>query len=165
MSKFEDVDRIVNFNYMVGFINVYFDFFIIYYEIPVMNRLGLLFRNKSFLILELQVPPIEIKVTPKSLRITEGSTALFLCSVNTVATTHTRSWSREGYRLLPSNAKVLDGTLSFRNAKKEDSGVYTCSASNQVSVDSATIVLSVGGKTLVFKVRLWNTGCFMTLVK
>ena len=80
-----------------------------------------------------------------SLRITEGSSALFLCTVNTEIITYTRSWSREGYLLLPGSAKVLDGTLYFHNARKEDSGVYTCSAFNQVSVDSATVVLSVGG--------------------
>ena len=94
---------------------------------------------------EHQVPPIKVSVTPKSLRVTEGSSILFLCSVNTNLITHTRSWSRDGYRLLPDTAKVHDGTLIFNNARREDTGVYTCSASNQVTVDSSTVVLSVGG--------------------
>ena len=86
-----------------------------------------------------------MSVTPKSLRVAEGASALFLCNVNTALLTISRSWSRDGYRLLPETAEVVDGTLAFRNARREDSGVYTCSASNQVTVDSATVIISVGG--------------------
>lgn len=108
---------------------------------------------------EHRVSPIKVNVTPKSLRITEGSSALFLCSVNTNLITHTRSWSRDGYRLLPDTAKVHDGTLAFHNARREDTGVYTCSASNQVTVDSATVVLSVGGMFSIFtKFQLFLCG-------
>ncbi len=60
--------------------------------------------------------------------------------------THTKSWSREGYRLLPPSAKSHDGTLVFKNAKEKDSGVYTCTASNQATTASATVVLIVGGR-------------------
>lgn len=106
-----------------------------------------LFWTRLVFISEGPVPVIKVSVSPKSLRITEGSSALFMCSVNNVLVTHTRSWTRDGYRLLPSSAEVIDGTLSFRSARKVDSGVYSCSASNQVSVDSATVLLSVGGKS------------------
>ena len=113
-------------------------------------------RKLFISIIERQVSPIKVNVTPKSLRIAEGSSALFLCTANTVFITYTRSWTKDGYRLLPQNAKVFDGTLAFHNAKRSDSGVYTCSASNQLSVDSATVVLSVGGKILLTFILKWQ---------
>ena len=96
------------------------------------------------------VMPITVTATPRSLRITEGSSALFLCSVRWSIITSTRSWSRDGYGILPASALVHDGTLAFKNAGKYDSGVYTCTASNQVTTATATVVLSVGGKFIYF---------------
>ena len=92
-----------------------------------------------------KIPSINVKVTPKSLRIAEGSTARFKCSATSIVT-HSLSWSRDGYRKLPLKATVSDGVLLIRNASREQSGRYTCAASNQISVDTVSVSLHIGGK-------------------
>eukprot|EP00794_Sanderia_malayensis_P015275 gene15275-16851_t len=124
------------------------------YVCTARNRYGVSSKKVWMNIYERKVFPIEVSVSPKSLRISEGSSALFLCSVSWNPVTHTRSWSREGYRLLPPTAKAHDGTLIFKNARKSDSGVYTCTASNQVTVASTTVVLSVGA-VIKPQISLW----------
>ena len=88
-----------------------------------------------------------MNVSPKTLRIDQGNDARFICSARS-ETTSTVQWSRDS-DILPSEAVVQNGLLTIKNVKRKHSGLYTCTGSNQHSVDKVSVHLRVGGKVII----------------
>ena len=88
-----------------------------------------------------------MNVSPKTLRIDQGNDARFICSASS-ETTSTVQWSRDS-DILPSEAVVQNGLLTIKNVKRKHSGLYTCTGSNQHSVDKVSVHLRVGGKVII----------------
>ncbi|XP_025082607.1 basement membrane-specific heparan sulfate proteoglycan core protein-like isoform X8 [Pomacea canaliculata] len=88
---------------------------------------------------------VELVITPASLRVRAGQTAIFLCQASGVGSTGLRlSWSRPGALGLPSSA-VDDsrGRITLRNVAREDAGDYICSAVGVSGTFQSTVRLEV----------------------
>jgi len=93
-------------------------------------------------VIDYSLKRIRVKVSPRSLRIEQGSAARFICSDNS-ETTSTLTWTYDGNKL-PKEAIVRNGILTIANVQRKHSGLYRCSGSNQYSSDVVTAQLSVG---------------------
>ena len=82
-------------------------------------------------------------VSPKTLTVDEGGSALFLCSVsgnpNPVI-----MWSKTNRQ--SSRSMVSGGKLLLKNVRGSDSGTYNCSAVNKLGQARALVQLIVNGK-------------------
>ena len=89
--------------------------------------------------------------------VNEGDTATFTCQA-TGGPTPTISWYFNGAPLINgtkhlisntlSNANItINSTIAIMNVQSSDVGTYTCNATNVVSSDTSSGVLTVNGKS------------------
>ncbi|XP_070560391.1 basement membrane-specific heparan sulfate proteoglycan core protein-like isoform X2 [Ptychodera flava] len=92
-------------------------------------------------------PAIQVIVEePTTLQVPEGDTAKIVCKAISQVT-YTLVWTKVGGSL-PVGATDFMGILTIPNVKAEDSGMYTCTGSNQFAVDQGNARLIVGGETM-----------------
>ena len=90
----------------------------------------------------------------------EGDTASFICQV-IGEPIPTITWYFNGtlvdeantmkytISMMPFNATTISSTLTILNVESSDVGTYTCDASNIVSSDTSSAVLTVNGKFII----------------
>ncbi|KAL5107767.1 Hemicentin-1 [Taenia crassiceps] len=93
--------------------------------------------------LEIIMPPL-VRLDRAEMREREGSTFTVQC----IAEGHPPpkiEWTRStgGLFRVGTNVDLTTGTLTITDARKEDTGVYTCTATNKISSDSKTVDIQV----------------------
>ena len=93
----------------------------------------------------------------------EGDTASFTCQA-TGQPVPTISWYFNGVLLvngmehmismMSSNTTTISSTLTILNVQSSDVGTYTCNATNVVSTNNSSGVLTVNGKLLIIQHHL-----------
>ena len=80
----------------------------------------------------------------------EGNNAIFTCNV-TGEPVPTISWYFNGFLLMSNITKHIIATneLQILNVQSSDVGTYTCNATNVVSTDTSSGVLTVNGELLL----------------
>ena len=90
----------------------------------------------------------------------EGDSASFTCQA-TGEPVPTISWYFNGnpvnqantmkytISMMPSNTTTISSTLTIMNVQSSDVGTYTCNATNVVSTDTSSGVLTVNGELLL----------------
>ena len=90
----------------------------------------------------------------------EGDTAAFACQVTSEpisviqwyynGTVMTNQTNMNKYVILQSssNTTTISNTLTIMNLKSSDVGTYTCNATNVISSDTSSGVLTVNGKSI-----------------
>ena len=106
----------------------------------------------------LVIPAISPKVMDQAQN--EGDTASFTCQA-TGEPVPTISWYFNGasvnesntikyaISMMPLNATTINNTLTIMNVQSSDVGTYTCNATNVVSNDTSSGVLTVNGELLL----------------
>ncbi|CAL8103250.1 unnamed protein product [Calicophoron daubneyi] len=93
--------------------------------------------------LDVIMPPL-VRLDKTEVREREGATFTVTCS----AEGHpkpTLEWSREtgGLFRLGTSVDIVTGVLTITDAKKEDAGRYTCTATNKISQDSKSVSVEI----------------------
>ena len=93
-------------------------------------------------------PSISPEVMDQTLN--EGDTASFTCQA-TGEPVPTISWYFNGSLLMGNTTKYIIATneLQILNVQSSDVGTYTCNATNVVSTDTSSGVLTVNGELLI----------------
>ena len=89
-----------------------------------------------------------VAVSPKTLTVNEGGSALFQCSVSGNPKPAIK-WSKRNSQSQISRPMVLEGKLLLTNVRGSDSGTYNCSAVNILGQAQALVQLIVNGKTFM----------------
>ena len=89
--------------------------------------------------------PFFTKIPDKVLRLYPDSGITLECKVSGVPNP-TVQWTRSLMPLPQGRSEQLDGGLVIRDMQEQDSGDYTCTASNALGVINATIELLLRGK-------------------
>ncbi|VDN96274.1 unnamed protein product [Rodentolepis nana] len=93
--------------------------------------------------LEIIMPPL-VRLDRAEMREREGSTFTVQC----IAEGHPPpkiEWTRStgGLFRIGTNVDLTTGILTITDARKEDTGVYTCTATNKISADSKTVDIQI----------------------
>ncbi|EUB62928.1 Hemicentin-1 [Echinococcus granulosus] len=99
--------------------------------------------------LEIIMPPL-VRLDRAEMREREGSTFTVQC----IAEGHPPpkiEWTRStgGLFRIGTNVDLATGILTITDARKEDTGVYTCTATNKISSDSKTVDIQVIERPLI----------------
>ena len=112
----------------------------------------------SKLLVFLVIPAIVPEVISQTQN--EGDTAFFTCQA-TGEPVPTISWYFNGFpvddantmkytiSMMSLNTTIINNTLTIMNVQSSDVGTYTCNATNVVSSDTSSGVLTVNGKLLL----------------
>ena len=84
-----------------------------------------------------------VAVSPKTLTVDEGGSALFHCSVSG-SPNPVIMWSKTNRQ--SSRSMVSGGKLLLKNVRGSDSGTYNCSAVNKLGQAQALVQLIVNGR-------------------
>ena len=86
-----------------------------------------------------------VAVSPTTLTVNEGSSALFQCSV-TGNPNPVVAWSRVNSQSVLSQSAISGGMFRLRTVKGSDAGIYRCSATNILGNASQDTQLIVNGE-------------------
>jgi len=94
------------------------------------------------------ISPPAIVVSPVTLTVNEGGTALFQCSASGNPEPAV-AWSKLNSQSQITQSAVSGGKLELKKVTESDSGVYQCSARNILGNSQEVVRLTVNGEFLV----------------